>query len=85
MAKASLIGMPLELLVHLIATYLPTKDLGALRLTSKYLETALFDTFAKEFFTKKQCAYDQSTSTCARDHCPSSYIGVRDVPTRSAC
>jgi len=47
--------MPLELLVHIIATYLPTKDLGALRLTSKYLETALFDTFAKEFFTKKQC------------------------------
>jgi hypothetical protein len=46
--------MPLELLVHLIATYLPTKDLGALRLTSKHFETALFDTFAKEFFDKKQ-------------------------------
>ncbi|KAF1972636.1 hypothetical protein BU23DRAFT_554851 [Bimuria novae-zelandiae CBS 107.79] len=54
MATPSLTGMPLELLVHLIATYLPTKDLGALRLTNKYLEKALFDTFAKEFFTKKQ-------------------------------
>jgi hypothetical protein len=55
MANASLVGMPLELLVHIIATYLPTKDLGALRLTSRYFETALFDTFAREFFTKKQC------------------------------
>jgi hypothetical protein len=55
MAEASLVGMPLELLVHMISTYLPTKDLGALRLTCKHLEAALFDTFAKEFFTKKQC------------------------------
>jgi hypothetical protein len=55
MTEASLVGMPLELLVHIIATYLPTKDLGSLRLTSKYVETALFDTFAKEFFAKKQC------------------------------
>ncbi|KAF1961007.1 hypothetical protein CC80DRAFT_465449 [Byssothecium circinans] len=54
MATATLAGMPLELLVHIIANYLPTKDLGALRLTSKYFETALFDTFAKEFFAKKQ-------------------------------
>ncbi|KAJ4299472.1 hypothetical protein N0V90_004717 [Kalmusia sp. IMI 367209] len=54
MADASLMGMPLELLVHLIATYLPTNDLGALRLTNRYLEKALFDTFAKEFFTKRQ-------------------------------
>ncbi|KAL5442692.1 hypothetical protein PMIN07_004386 [Paraphaeosphaeria minitans] len=52
--KASLNALPLELLVHLIATYLPTKDLGALRLANKYLEKVLFDTFAKEFFTKKQ-------------------------------
>ena len=69
MAEASLTGMPLELLVHTIATYLPTKDLGALRLTSKYLDTALFDTFAKEFFTKKQCALypigrTRNTSLC---------------------
>jgi hypothetical protein len=54
MADPTLTGMPIELLVHLIATYLPTEDLGALRLTSKYFETALFDAFAKEFFTKKQ-------------------------------
>ncbi|OAG11647.1 uncharacterized protein CC84DRAFT_1159122 [Paraphaeosphaeria sporulosa] len=54
MAPASLTGLPLELLVHLIATYLPTKDFGALRLSNKYLERVLFDTFAKEFFTKKQ-------------------------------
>lgn len=70
MATASLMGMPLELLVHMyvsqsqsqthltlfysIAKYLPTKDLGALRLTSKYLEKSLFDVFAKEFFVKKQ-------------------------------
>ncbi|KAF2636247.1 hypothetical protein P280DRAFT_553044 [Massarina eburnea CBS 473.64] len=54
MAAPTLAGMPLELLVHIIATYLSTKDLGALRLSSKYFETALFNTFAKEFFTKKQ-------------------------------
>ncbi|KAL1610108.1 hypothetical protein SLS60_001773 [Paraconiothyrium brasiliense] len=54
MATASLTGLPLELLVHLIAVYLPTEDLGALRLTDKYLEKALFDTFAREFFTKRQ-------------------------------
>ncbi|PVH96832.1 hypothetical protein DM02DRAFT_568879 [Periconia macrospinosa] len=54
MANANLLGMPLELLVHIIATYLPTQDLGALRLTCKELDKSLFDTFAKEFFTKKQ-------------------------------
>ncbi|KAF2439589.1 hypothetical protein P171DRAFT_525434 [Karstenula rhodostoma CBS 690.94] len=54
MAAASLTGLPLEVLVHLIAAYLSTKDLGAFRLTNKHLEKALFDTFAKEFFTKKQ-------------------------------
>jgi hypothetical protein len=54
MARAGLDSMPIELLVHIIATYLSTKDLGSLRLTSKYFERTLFDTFAKEFFTKKQ-------------------------------
>ncbi|KAF2788789.1 hypothetical protein K505DRAFT_328677 [Melanomma pulvis-pyrius CBS 109.77] len=54
MARSGLASMPIELLVHIIATYLPTKDLGALRLTSRYFEKTLFDTFAKEFFTKKQ-------------------------------
>ncbi|KAJ4350034.1 uncharacterized protein N0V89_008655 [Didymosphaeria variabile] len=61
MATASLTGLPLELLVHLIATYLPTEDLGALRLTNKYLEKVLFDTFAREFFTKRQ--FKLSTSS----------------------
>lgn len=55
MAEATLLGMPLELLVHIIATYLSTTELGALRLTNKHLETALFNTFAREFFSKKQC------------------------------
>ncbi|KAF2019212.1 hypothetical protein BU24DRAFT_405915 [Aaosphaeria arxii CBS 175.79] len=54
MAQPALASMPIELLVHIIATYLSTEDLGALRLTSKYLEQALFDSFAREFFTKKQ-------------------------------
>lgn len=54
MANADLLGMPLELLVHIIATYLSTKELGALRMTCKHLDKSLFDTFAKEFFTKKQ-------------------------------
>jgi hypothetical protein len=54
MTPAGLGSMPIELLVHIIATYLSTKDLGSLRLTSKYAERTLFDTFAKEFFTKKQ-------------------------------
>lgn len=59
MAEPALLGMPLELLVHIIATYLSTAELGALRLTNKYLEKALFDSFAKEFFTKKQCMWCQ--------------------------
>lgn len=54
MAALTLTDLPLELLVHIIATYLSTEDLGSLRLTSRGLEQALFDTFAAEFFAKKQ-------------------------------
>lgn len=54
MATSNLESLPVELLAHIIATYLTTKDLGSLRLTSSYLEKALFDSFAREFFSKKQ-------------------------------
>ncbi|KAF1998534.1 hypothetical protein P154DRAFT_524001 [Amniculicola lignicola CBS 123094] len=54
MASIGLCDLPVELLAHMVATYLTTKDLGALRLTCKGLERVLFDPFGLEFFTKKQ-------------------------------
>ncbi|KAF2711879.1 hypothetical protein K504DRAFT_351583, partial [Pleomassaria siparia CBS 279.74] len=51
---AGLVSMPIELLVYKIANHLSTTDLGSLRRTCRVLERTLFDSFAKEFFTKKQ-------------------------------
>ncbi|KFY37268.1 hypothetical protein V494_04849 [Pseudogymnoascus sp. VKM F-4513 (FW-928)] len=45
--------MPLEVFLQ-ISSYLTTRDLGYLRLTCKHAEALLFETFAREFFTKKQ-------------------------------
>ncbi|CAA9961043.1 hypothetical protein PTMSG1_04427 [Pyrenophora teres f. maculata] len=50
---ASLLSIPLELLVAMSA-YLPTEDLGSLRLTCKQTEKSLYEWFSKEFFAKKQ-------------------------------
>ena len=50
---ASLLSIPLELLVA-VSAFLPTEDLGSLRLTCKQTEKSLYEWFSKEFFTKKQ-------------------------------
>ncbi|RMZ68590.1 F-box domain-containing [Pyrenophora seminiperda CCB06] len=50
---ASLLSIPLELLVA-VSSFLPTEDLGSLRLTCKQVEKSLYEWFSKEFFTKKQ-------------------------------
>jgi hypothetical protein len=50
---ASLLTMPLELLVA-VSEYLPTEDLGSLRLACKQTEKSLYEWFSKEFFSKKQ-------------------------------
>ncbi|RAR11368.1 f-box-like protein [Stemphylium lycopersici] len=50
---ASLLTIPLELLVA-ISAYLPTQDLGSLRLACKQTEKSLYEWFSKEFFSKKQ-------------------------------
>jgi hypothetical protein len=44
---ASLLTIPLELLVA-VSAYLPTSDLGALRLTCKQTEKSLYEWFSKE-------------------------------------
>lgn len=49
----ALISFPLELLI-LVSSHLSTPDLGSLRRTCKHIERSLYETFAKEFFTKKQ-------------------------------
>jgi hypothetical protein len=55
---ASLTSVPLELLI-MVSSHLSTRDLGSLRRTCKTIEKALFDSFAKEFFTKKQFMFTQ--------------------------
>lgn len=50
---ASLLTIPLELLVA-VSEYLPTEDLGSLRLVCKQTEKSLYEWFSKEFFFKKQ-------------------------------
>ncbi|GIZ37217.1 hypothetical protein CKM354_000067100 [Cercospora kikuchii] len=49
----SLLGLPQELLVR-VATFLTTEELNPLRCSCKHIERQLFDTFAREFFTKRQ-------------------------------
>ncbi|KAG9187243.1 hypothetical protein G6011_05114 [Alternaria panax] len=50
---ASLLTIPLELLIA-VSEYLPTEDLGSLRLACKQTEKSLYEWFSKEFFFKKQ-------------------------------
>lgn len=54
----ALIVLPPELLLR-VSAFLTTSELGNLRLTSKPIESILFDSFAREFFTKKQFMLEQ--------------------------
>lgn len=49
----TLLQLPPELLLR-TSDHLTTSEFGHLRLTCKAIESTLFDTFAKEFFTKRQ-------------------------------
>lgn len=48
-----LLQMPPELLLR-ISDHLTTKELGHFRSSCRHVESVLFDTFAKEFFSKRQ-------------------------------
>jgi hypothetical protein len=50
---ANILDLPTELVVS-ISSHLSTKDLGTMRRSCKQLEKHLFETFAREFFTKRQ-------------------------------
>lgn len=45
--------VPLEVLLR-ISSHLTTPELGALRLTCRSIEQSMFNTFMREFFTKRQ-------------------------------
>ena len=50
---ASLLRLPPELMLR-ISTNLTTHELACFRSTCKQVETNLFESFAREFFTKRQ-------------------------------
>jgi hypothetical protein len=50
---AHILRLPPELLLR-VANRLNTFELGHFRRTCKYVETSLFEPFAREFFTKRQ-------------------------------
>lgn len=52
-ATSRLLALPLEVLLA-IASHLTTPEYGHLRLTCRHLEAALFSSFSREFFTKRQ-------------------------------
>lgn len=54
----ALLDLPPELLLR-VSAFLTTSELGKFRLTSKNIEPVLFDSFAREFFTKKQFMLEQ--------------------------
>ncbi|KAH0000795.1 hypothetical protein KCU78_g15202, partial [Aureobasidium melanogenum] len=54
----ALTDLPPELLLR-VSAFLTTSELGKFRLTSKNIEAVLFDSFAREFFTKKQFMLEQ--------------------------
>lgn len=54
----SLLSLPPELVVR-VSSSLTTSELGNLRRTCKHVESDLFDSFAREFFTKKQFMLEQ--------------------------
>ncbi|RYP30395.1 hypothetical protein DL767_006303 [Monosporascus sp. MG133] len=56
--SSRLLSMPLEVLLH-ISSYLTTPEYGALRLVCKHLEASFFNSFAKEFFSKRQFMFTE--------------------------
>ncbi|KAK1056733.1 hypothetical protein LTR74_014676 [Friedmanniomyces endolithicus] len=57
-ASSPMLELPPELLIR-VSDHLTTVELGNFRRTCKHVETVLFDTFAKEFFTKRQFMIEQ--------------------------
>lgn len=53
-----LLRLPSELLLR-VSSYVDTVDLGSLRLTCKQIETSLFNSFAREFFTTRRFMIEQ--------------------------
>lgn len=49
----NLLRLPPELIIR-VSSHLTTPELGYFRRTCKHVEANLFDTFAREFFTKRQ-------------------------------
>ncbi|KJX93205.1 f-box domain containing protein [Zymoseptoria brevis] len=52
-SMATIMDLPAELIIA-ISSYLTTPKLGEMRQYCKYIEQSLFESFAKEFFTKRQ-------------------------------
>ena len=50
---ANLLRLPPELMLR-VSTHLTTQELACFRLTCKQVETNLFESVAREFFTKRQ-------------------------------
>jgi hypothetical protein len=55
---AHLLRLPPELMLR-ISAHLTTLDLGSFRLTCKQVETNLFESFAREYFSKRQFMIEQ--------------------------
>jgi hypothetical protein len=55
---AHLLRLPPELMLR-ISAHFTTLDLGSFRLTCKQVETNLFESFAREFFSKRQFMIEQ--------------------------
>ncbi len=71
-----LVQLPLEVLVR-ITYFIPTKDLGSVRLSCRALEQGLFGFFSHEFFRKKQ--FMVSTDSLQ------ALIDISKHPTLSPC
>ncbi|RYP79320.1 hypothetical protein DL769_003001 [Monosporascus sp. CRB-8-3] len=56
--SSRLLSMPLEVLLH-ISSNLTTPDYGVLRCVCKHLEASFFNSFAKEFFSKRQFMFTE--------------------------
>lgn len=53
-----ILQLPPELVLR-VASHLTTTELGAFRLISRGIERICFETFAKQFFTKRQFMLEQ--------------------------
>ena len=56
--RTPLVSIPLEILLQ-ITSNLTTPEYGNLRCTCKHIEETLFDSFSREFFTKKQFMFTE--------------------------